>query len=87
MQRRHLLGLLGVAGLGAAATGYWRLPLAAAPAALTLPAAMQLLERLAQASLHSVAGWPPAMVFNPCILAAFVEAISPISFSFACASM
>lgn len=66
MQRRHLLGLLGVAGLGAAATGYWHLPLAAAPAALTLPAAMQLLERLVQASLHSVAGWPPAMVFNHC---------------------
>ena len=66
MQRRQLLKLGGVAGVAALGGAYWSLPVAPAPAAVSLGAATALLERLRGQVLRSVQGWNPAQVFNHC---------------------
>src|SRR5690606_18354726 len=53
----------GVVALGA---GFWALPTGAAPAALSLDGARQVLEGLKGRALVSVQGWTPTEVFNHC---------------------
>ena len=66
MQRRRFFGVLAVGGAVALGAGYWRLPAGPAPAALSIEAALALLQRLASEPLVSRQGWSPAQVFNHC---------------------
>ena len=66
MQRRRFFGVLAVGGAVAMGAGYWRLPAGPAPAALSIEAALALLQRLATEPLVSRQGWSPAEVFNHC---------------------
>lgn len=66
MQRRHFLQLTAITGVAALGVGYWRLPVAVNPAAVSIEAALQVLERLSTQALVSVQGWSPAQVFNHC---------------------
>lgn len=66
MQRRHFLQLTAVTGVAALGLGYWRLPVASSPAAVSIDGALQVLEGLSAKALVSVQGWNPAQVFNHC---------------------
>ena len=66
MQRRRFFGVLAVGSAVALGAGYWRLPAGPAPAALSIEAALALLQRLAGEPLVSRQGWSPAEVFNHC---------------------
>lgn len=57
MQRRRFFGVLAVGGAVALGAGYWRLPEGPAPAALSIEAALALLQRLATEPLVSRQGW------------------------------
>jgi hypothetical protein len=66
MQRRHFLQLAAVSGVAAVGVGYWQLPVAVNPGALSIAGALQVLEGLSSKALVSVQGWNPAQVFNHC---------------------
>ncbi len=67
MQRRTLLkGAAALGGAGLLGGAYWALPVATAPAAVSLEAARQLLEGWRGKPLVSLEGWSPAEVFNHC---------------------
>ncbi|MBX9913531.1 MAG: DUF1569 domain-containing protein [Pseudomonadaceae bacterium] len=66
MQRRHFLQLTAVTGAAALGVGYWRLPVAVNPAAVSIEGALQVLDRFANTALASHQGWNPAQVFNHC---------------------
>ncbi|MDG9930320.1 MULTISPECIES: DUF1569 domain-containing protein [unclassified Pseudomonas] len=66
MQRRTLLKGAAVGGVVALGAGFWALPTGAAPAALSLDGARQVLEGLKGHALVSVQGWTPTEVFNHC---------------------
>lgn len=66
MQRRQLLKLGTLGSLAVLGGGYWALPIAPNPAAVSLTAAAELLRQLTGRELRSVQGWSPAQVFNHC---------------------
>lgn len=66
MQRRTLLKGAAIGGLVALGAGFWALPTGAAPAALSLDGARQVLEGLKGQVLASISGWTPTEVFNHC---------------------
>lgn len=66
MQRRHFLQLAGLTGVAVLGASYWSLPSGAGPAALSIEAALQSLDRLVAKKLVSLQGWSPAQVFNHC---------------------
>lgn len=95
MNRRHLLALLSVGGVAALGGGFWALPSGAAPAALSLAGAQQVLAGLVGRELVSSKGWSPAEVFNHCAQSVeyslegfpelkpvwFRESVGPMAFS------
>lgn len=66
MQRRTVLKGAAVGGVVVLGTGFWALPTSAAPAALNLQGAEQVLGGLVGRELVSLKGWTPAEVFNHC---------------------
>ena len=66
MQRRTLLKGAAIGGVVALGAGFWALPTGAAPAALSLDGARQVLEGLKGQVLASISGWTPTEVFNHC---------------------
>jgi hypothetical protein len=66
MQRRTLLKGAAVGGVVALGAGFWALPSGAAPAALSLDGARQVLAGLKGQVLTSIQGWTPTEVFNHC---------------------
>jgi hypothetical protein len=66
MRRRQLLTLAAGSGVLLAAGGFYALPSAPRPAALSIAGAQQVLTQLQGQTLISRQGWNPAEVFNHC---------------------
>ncbi|HSC85066.1 MAG TPA: DUF1569 domain-containing protein [Pseudomonas sp.] len=66
MQRRTVLKGAAVGGVVVLGAGFWALPTGAAPAAVSLDGARQVLGGLAGRQLVSSKGWTPTEVFNHC---------------------
>lgn len=66
MQRRTLLKGAALGGVAVLGAGFWALPSGAAPAALSLDGAREVLAGLKGRALTSIKGWTPTEVFNHC---------------------
>jgi len=66
MRRRQVVSAIALGSVTALGGAWWVLPGAPAPAALSLSAALQVLQQLASINLQSAKGWSPAEVFNHC---------------------
>lgn len=66
MQRRTVLKGAALGGVALVGAGFWALPVAETPAAVTQEGAQQVLAGLVDKPLLSLKGWSPTEVFNHC---------------------